>query len=70
LPNGPYYITEFEGPLTIFYPDVGGGVAFAESYLTGSGLLAKSPVPEPTTMLLLGVGLVGLAGFGRKKFKK
>ena len=26
--------------------------------------------PEPTTMLLFGAGLVGLAGFGRKKFKK
>ncbi len=29
-----------------------------------------APVPEPATVILMGIGLIGVAGFGRKKIKK
>ena len=68
-------------PITFFAPDgetiarviYNGGLNPAAAASIDSLIFGPAPVPpvpEPSTMLLIGSGLIGLAGYGRKKFFK
>lgn len=56
--------------ITLAIADAGDSALDSAVFIQGGSFSDEPPdvIPEPTTMLLLGAGLIGLAGLGRKKF--
>ncbi len=62
LADGSYFDVEFENILE-------GGLGNSTT-VHATVTAHAAPVPEPATVLLMGIGLLGLGGYGRKRFKK
>jgi len=57
-------------PPTGAFADIAGNLDWSKNFDLENKGGDKYPVPEPATLLLLGSGLIGIAGIGRKRLKR
>lgn len=58
---------EDDGTLNVWVTSAWGDFLLDSASITASGDDGTAPVPEPATVLLFGIGLLGIAGVSRKK---